>query len=114
MSSPELDKVELPALEQLQALGWQYLEGAKLSPEESDERDSYKEVVLEKRLSLSIKRINPWISGENLHKVVRDIMRTPFANLIEANAGSMGGAEQVRVRDAGLGQGEQGADGTDH
>ena len=87
MSSPELDKVELPALDQLQALGWEYLEGSKLSPEESDERDSYKEVVLEKRLSLSIKRINPWISDENLHKVVRDMMRTPFANLIEANQG---------------------------
>ena len=85
MSSPELDKVELPALDQLQALGWQYLEGAKLSPEESDERDSYKEVVLEKRLSLSIKRINPWISEENLHKVVRDLTRAIYTNLIEAN-----------------------------
>ena len=85
MSSPELDKVELPALDQLQALGWQYLEGAKLSPEESDERDSYKEVVLEKRLSLSIKRINPWISDENLHKVVRDLTRATYTNLIEAN-----------------------------
>jgi type I restriction enzyme R subunit len=85
MGSPELDKVELPALEQLQALGWQYLEGAKLSPEESDERVSYKEVVLEKRLSLSIQRINPWISEENLHKVVRDLTRATYTNLIEAN-----------------------------
>ncbi|MDC0646778.1 type I restriction endonuclease subunit R [Opitutales bacterium] len=85
MSSPELDKVELPALDQLQALGWEYFEGAKLSPEESDERDSYKEVVLEKRLSLSIKRINPWITEENLHKVVRDLTRATYTNLIEAN-----------------------------
>ena len=85
MSSPELDKVELPALDQLQALGWQYLEGAKLSPEESDERGSYKEVVLEKRLSLSVKRINPWITEENLHKVVRDLTRATYTNLIEAN-----------------------------
>lgn len=85
MSSPELDKVELPALDQLQALGWQYLEGAKLSPEESDERGSYKEVVLEKRLSLSIKRINPWITEENLHKVVRELTKVTYTNLIEAN-----------------------------
>ena len=85
MSSPELDKVELPALEQLQALGWQYLEGVKLSPEESDERGSYKEVVLEKRLSLSIKRINPWITEENLHKVVRELTKVTYTNLIEAN-----------------------------
>ena len=87
MSSPELDKVELPALDQLQALGWEYLEGAKLSPEESDERGSYKEVVLEKRLSLSVKRINPWITDENLHKVVRDLTRATYTNLIEANEG---------------------------
>ena len=52
MASDELDKVELPALEQLKYLGWSYVEGAKLSPDESDERSSLKDVVLEKRLSL--------------------------------------------------------------
>ncbi len=40
MASDELDKVELPALEQLHSLGWSYVEGAKLSPDESDERSS--------------------------------------------------------------------------
>jgi len=50
MSSDELDKVELPALEQLQALGWSYVEGEKLSPDLSDERSSFKDVVLENRL----------------------------------------------------------------
>jgi len=51
MASDELDKVELPALEQLQSLGWSYVEGAKLSPDESDESSSLKDVVLEKRLT---------------------------------------------------------------
>ena len=51
MTSDELDKVELPALEQLQSLGWSYLEDAQLSPDESDERSSLKDVVLEKRLT---------------------------------------------------------------
>ena len=85
MISDEFDKVELPALEQLQSLGWSYVEGGKLSPEESDERSSFKDVVLEKRLTASIKRIDPWISEENLHKVVRDLSKTPYTNLIEAN-----------------------------
>ena len=85
MASDELDKVELPALEQLQSLGWSYIEGAKLSPDESDERSSLKDVVLEKRLVQSLKRINPWINDENLRKVVRDLTKTLYPNLVEAN-----------------------------
>ena len=85
MASDELDKVELPALEQLQSLGWSYVEGAQLSPDESDERSSWKDVVLEKRLTESLKRINPWINDENLRKVVRDLTKTTYPNLVEAN-----------------------------
>ncbi|MDA9681564.1 HsdR family type I site-specific deoxyribonuclease [Luminiphilus sp.] len=85
MASDELDKVELPALEQLQSLGWSYVEGANLSPDESDERVSLKDVVLEKRLTDSLKRINPWINDENLRKVVRDLTKTQYTNLVEAN-----------------------------
>ena len=87
MASDELDKVELPALEQLQSLGWSYVEGAKLSPDDSDERSSLKDVVLEKRLTESLKRINPWINDENLRKVVRELTKTLYPNLIEANQG---------------------------
>jgi type I restriction enzyme R subunit len=87
MASDELDKVELPALEQLQSLGWSYVEGAKLSPDESDERSSLKDVVLEKRLTESLKRINPWINDENLRKVMRDLTKTLYPNLVEANQG---------------------------
>ena len=47
MSNDELNKVELPALEQLKSLGWTYIEGEKLS-DESDERSSFKDVILEK------------------------------------------------------------------
>ncbi len=89
MANDELDKVELPALEQLQSLGWSYVEGAKLSPsdpvQESDERSSLKDVVLERRLTESLKRINPWINDENLRKVVRDLTKTLYPNLVEAN-----------------------------
>ena len=59
MSSDEFDKVELPALEGLRSLGWEYVAGEQLSPENSSERNSLKEVVLESRLSDSIKRLNP-------------------------------------------------------
>ena len=87
MASDELDKVELPALEQLQSLGWSYVKGAELSPDESDERSSLKDVVLEKRLTKSLKRINPWINDENLRKVIRELTKTLYPNLVEANQG---------------------------
>ena len=69
----EYDKVELPGLEQLQGLGWTFVPGLELSPETSSERSSYRDVVLENHFKSSIKRINPWISDENLGKVVRDL-----------------------------------------
>ena len=85
MAFDEFDKVESPALEQLQLLGWLYAEGADFSPDNSDERNSFRDVVLEKRLIAGIKRINPWINDENLRKVVRDLTKTQYPNLIEAN-----------------------------
>ena len=42
MSSDEFDKVELPALEELRSLGWEYVAGEQLSPENSSERNSLK------------------------------------------------------------------------
>ena len=108
MASDEFDKVELPALEQLQSLGWSYVEGAKLSPEESDERSSFKDVVLEKRLTASIKRINPWISNENLRKVVRDLTKTQYSNLIEANQSIWNSINQCVSVMQDLGKGNKG------
>ena len=48
MDSDELRLVEQPALDQLQSLGWKYIDGRSLVPELSEERTSLKEVVLEK------------------------------------------------------------------
>ena len=85
MSDDELNKVELPAIKTLQSLGWTYIEGSQLSPDETNERGSYKDVILELRLNKSIKRINPWISEDNLRKVVSDFTKVQFSNLVEAN-----------------------------
>ncbi len=108
MASDEFDKVELPALKQLKSLGWSYVEGATLSPEESDERSSLKDVVLEKRLTDSISRINPWISEENLRKVVRDLTKTTYTNLIEANQSIWNSINQCVSVMQDLGKGNKG------
>ena len=85
MDSDELRLVEQPALDQLQSLDWKYLDGRTLTPEFSDERTSLKEVVLERTLRSSLRRINDWISEDNLNKVIRDLTRTQYTNLLEAN-----------------------------
>ena len=85
MAADEYDKVEWPAIEQLQSWGWTYIKGKDLSPDTSSERSSFKDVVLEARLSASLKRINPWISEQNLQKVVKDLTKTQYTSLMEAN-----------------------------
>ena len=84
MFQDEYDKVEAPAIEQLKQLGWSYIHGAKLSPEHN-ERGYMRDVVLVSRLEISIKRINPWISDENLRKVMRELTHPIFAGLMEYN-----------------------------
>ncbi|MCP4047643.1 MAG: type I restriction endonuclease subunit R, partial [Gammaproteobacteria bacterium] len=85
MFQDEEQKVEHPAIEQLQSLGWNYIHGSSLSPETSDERKYLKDVVLAKRLTRAIKCINPWINDPNLRAVVRELTHLKVATLMEAN-----------------------------
>lgn len=83
-TSPEWTKeqaVENRLIEQLQGLGYKYIHGHQLD----QERSSQREVVLQDRLSESIKRINPWISENNLHKVVRSLTHIDAVSTMEAN-----------------------------
>ena len=85
MFKDEEDKVELPAIQQLQSLGWEYVHGSALSPESSTERQYYKDVVLTERLNAAVKRINPWINESNLRNITREFTHPKFATLMEAN-----------------------------
>ncbi|HYG64345.1 MAG TPA: hypothetical protein VEL74_17335 [Thermoanaerobaculia bacterium] len=58
---------EEPAIQVLQTLRWDYV-----PPEVLDaERGSPRETVLERRLARSLRRLNPWLSDDNVHKVLR-------------------------------------------
>ena len=85
MTQDEYDKVEFPAINQLQQLGWTYIHGSELSPDNSSEREYFRQVVLVQRLEVAIKRINPWISDDNLRKVSSELTRPNFAGLMEYN-----------------------------
>ena len=49
MNHDEINLVEIPAIEQLKKLNWQYIEGNKLSPDESNERKSFKHIIKNKQ-----------------------------------------------------------------
>ena len=108
MASDELDKVEQPALDQLQRLGWDYVHGKQLSPEESNERAYYSDVVLSKRLETSIQRLNPWINDENLRKVIRLISKPQVGSLIEINQSLWSSLTQYVSVEQDLGKGRRG------
>ena len=85
MEGDERKLVEAPALEQLKGLGWLHLDGTTLVPGTSNHRSSLKDVVLTPNLEQAIQRINPWISEENLRKVIREVTLIQFSTLMEAN-----------------------------
>ena len=85
MANNEYTDVEQPAIELLQELGYTYVDGKTLSPDASDERSSWRDVILEQRLRASLMKINPWLSDENLNKVVREVTHINKASLLEAN-----------------------------
>lgn len=86
MFQDEAEKVEIPAIEQLTQQGWAFVPGAELAPgQPRDERSYYRDVVLVKRLEAALRCLNPWISEENLRKVLREFTHPNFAGLIEYN-----------------------------
>lgn len=84
MNQDELNKVELPAIAQLKQLGWKYIHGADLTPE-AGARAYLRDVVLVEQLNAAIKRINPWITDENLKKISRELTHPNFTGLMEYN-----------------------------
>ncbi len=79
--------VELPAIEYLtNNLCYDFIGGDKLTPAYG-ERDTLSEVILSKRMKASLKKLNPWISDENVEKVVRKFSRAESlgTGLLEIN-----------------------------
>jgi type I restriction enzyme R subunit len=78
----EENLAELPAVELLQKLGYTYVAPEGLEAE----RGSLKGAVAGKRLAIAVKKLNPWISDDNISKAVRAVSNVQAASLIEANA----------------------------
>ncbi len=78
--TPEYLQSELPAIELFQKLGYDYIDASL-----QDSRSSINEVVLLDQLRSALQKINPWLSGNVLEKVIRNISTIPASSLMEAN-----------------------------
>ena len=108
MAGDERQLVEAPAIEQLKGLGWSHLDGTTLVPDKSNHRSSLKDVVLTPNLEQAIQRINPWISEDNLRKVVREVTLIQTSTLMEANKLFWERLTQYISVDQDLGSGRRG------
>jgi len=79
----EYADTERPALETLRRLGWDIVDREQTTWD--DPRETTSSVVLEPRLRGAVKRLNPWISENNLNKAVREIQQVAGTNTMDEN-----------------------------
>lgn len=80
------DQIEQWAIEELQALGWDYKHGAKIAPDSDQaERENFAEVLLKERLKAAIARINPEIPYEAQLEAYKIVERIASPNIMENN-----------------------------
>jgi len=88
--SPEYVRVEHPFIQQLQELGWDYLEGDTGVPYLT-ERESFRQVLMLDRLRDAIRRINldragnPWLDDARITQAVGQLQRPGKPKLMTAN-----------------------------
>ncbi len=73
--------VEKAAINWLKELGYSYIHGSELSPE-NRERESYRHVVLKRRFVQAIKRINPWLTDELVEEVYKKIVELEHPDFV--------------------------------
>ena len=80
------DTVEIVAIEWFHSMGYSYVNGLSMAPGEAcSERDSFKDVVLERRLRDAIDRLNPQIPSEAREDAFRKVVLVEGPSLIAAN-----------------------------
>lgn len=78
------DKIEQNALEILAQIGWDVVNGPTIGPDGTRERE-YSEVVLSRRLELSLERLNPDIPAASRDEALKRIVRTVSNELLLDN-----------------------------
>jgi len=79
-------EIEKMAIEELVKLGYAYLSGPDIAPDALfAERNSYSEVLLRKRLTDAVVRLNPNLSYDVVLEAVNKVARISSSNLVVDN-----------------------------
>jgi type I restriction enzyme R subunit len=88
MSYNEDEFVHQPFLDELKKLGWEVIKfdnRFNQTPQDSD-RETFKDVVIDKRLKKSLKKINPFLEDDQVDYVIKEIKKYYSNSLIQNNA----------------------------
>jgi type I restriction enzyme R subunit len=78
--------IEQATLAWLESVGWAIVGGAEIAPgEPGAERESYTQVILERRLRDALARLNPTLPSDALDEAFRKLIRVDGADLIQRN-----------------------------
>lgn len=81
----EKSNVETPLVDQLEGLGWTAIRLEQAQTPQQSHRSSFDQVVLWPVLERSLRRINPFLTDDQVAEVARRITAAPGASLIENN-----------------------------
>ena len=87
-------KSELPAIQQLQGMGYEYKSQSELNKERRD----YREVLLYNRLELAIRKHNPEFDEDGVYEALSEINESKFPYTLD----SMDTNERIRAKLVGL------------
>ncbi|MCD6489918.1 MAG: type I restriction endonuclease subunit R [Thermodesulfobacterium sp.] len=73
--------VEQPAINWFKELSYSYIHGSELIPD-TEERESYRHVILKKRFINAIKRINPWLTDNLAEKVYKKVIELDHPDFV--------------------------------
>lgn len=79
------DHIEQVFIQELQELGYQYINGTDISPDGNNPEREYQDVVLKERLQQAIQRINPTIPYEAQEEALRKVLRADSPVLFQNN-----------------------------
>lgn len=80
------DKIETFAIEVLQSMGWEYVNGLTIAPgAEQSERENYGQIVLINRLRKSVSVLNPTIPSDAQEQAVQKVLRIYSPELLHNN-----------------------------
>src|SRR5437763_7006349 len=85
----EYELVEKPFCQQLERMGWQWIEGDPDLPE-STERTTSREVLLKGRLAAALRKLNlrdgkPWLDDVRIARAIHDLEQASGHRLMEIN-----------------------------